>query len=149
MTDNAERLATLRAEFDGSFGEPVHPPDAQHAELLALRAGGRPYALRLAQTSGLHPDRPVTPLPGPLRALLGVAGSGLLGAAGVIGLRRHVQSSGLPPSEVAMHHWRRVKEAASVGANSWRGQSLMSASASASAPAAVPTPRRRTAEPVG
>jgi hypothetical protein len=72
----AERLAALREEFDGSFGQPVRPPDAEHAELLTLRAGGRRYALRLAQTSGLHPDRSVTPLPGPLPALLGLAGFG-------------------------------------------------------------------------
>ena len=72
----AERLAALREEFDGSFGQPVRPPDAEHAELLTLRAGDRRYALRLTQTSGLHPDRPVTPLPGPLPALLGVAGFG-------------------------------------------------------------------------
>ena len=72
----ADRIAALRTEFDGSFGQPVRPPDAEHAELLTLRAGGRRYALRLAQTSGLHPDRPVRPLPGPLPALLGLAGFG-------------------------------------------------------------------------
>jgi purine-binding chemotaxis protein CheW len=52
----------------------VRHHEEQHAELLVVRAGGRPYAIRLSQTSGLHPDRPVTPLPGPLPALLGLAG---------------------------------------------------------------------------
>jgi purine-binding chemotaxis protein CheW len=69
-----ERLAGLREDFDRSFAEPARRHDVEHDELLAVRAGGRPYALRLSQTSGLYPDRPVTPLPGPIAALLGVAG---------------------------------------------------------------------------
>jgi len=68
------RVASLRADFDRSFTEPARRQDVEHVGLLAVRAGGRPYALRLSQASGLHPDRPVTPLPGPLGALLGVAG---------------------------------------------------------------------------
>jgi chemotaxis signal transduction protein len=72
----AARLAGLREEFDSSFAEPSRWHDADYDELLAIRAGGRPYALRLAQTAGLFPDRPVTPLPGPLPALLGLAGFG-------------------------------------------------------------------------
>ena len=55
-------------------------------------------------------------------ALLGLAGSGLFGAAAVTGLQRHVRSSGMPPSELAMHHWRRAKTAAKAGADTWRGQ---------------------------
>jgi hypothetical protein len=54
-------------------------------------------------------------------ALLGLAGSALCGAAAVLGLQRHVRASGMPPSELALHHWRRVKTAAQAGANSWRG----------------------------
>ncbi|MEV6633090.1 chemotaxis protein CheW [Actinoplanes sp. NPDC051470] len=69
-----EQLGGLRAEFDDSFTTPARQHDVEHDELLAVRAGGRAYALRLAQTSGLWPDRPVTPLPGPIPALLGVAG---------------------------------------------------------------------------
>jgi chemotaxis signal transduction protein len=71
-----ERLTVLRDEFDDSFATPARQHDAEQSELLAVRAGGRAYALRLAQTSGLWPDRPVTPLPGPIAALLGVAGFG-------------------------------------------------------------------------
>jgi chemotaxis signal transduction protein len=108
----AERLAALRTEFDGSFGRPVRPPDAEHAELLTLRAGSRRYALRLAQTSGLHPDRPVTPLPGPLPALLGLAGFGgtivpvydlaaLLGHPGSERPRWLVLAAGAPPLALA------------------------------------------------
>ncbi|MFG1604494.1 chemotaxis protein CheW [Actinoplanes sp. NPDC049265] len=71
-----EGLNVLREEFDRSFAMPARQHDAEQSELLAVRAGGRAYALRLAQTSGLWPDRPVTPLPGPVAALLGVAGFG-------------------------------------------------------------------------
>ena len=68
------RLDRLRADFDRSFAEPARSHDDEHVELLLIRAGERPYAIRLSQTSGVHPDRPVTPLPGPLPALLGLAG---------------------------------------------------------------------------
>ncbi|GIM93126.1 chemotaxis protein CheW [Paractinoplanes toevensis] len=74
MTTVERRITQLRSDFDRSFAQPLGSHDAGHVELLAIRAGGRPYALRLAQTAGLHPDRPVTPLPGPLPALLGLAG---------------------------------------------------------------------------
>lgn len=70
------RLAGLRDEFDRSFTAPARRHDREHAELLSVHAGDRPYAVRLSQTAGLHPDRPVTPLPGPTAALLGVAGFG-------------------------------------------------------------------------
>ena len=69
-----EQLGELREDFDSSFASPARRHDAEHDELLAVRAGGRAYALRLSQTSGLWPDRPVTPLPSPIAALLGVAG---------------------------------------------------------------------------
>jgi hypothetical protein len=55
-------------------------------------------------------------------ALLGLAGSAVCGAAAVIGLKRHVSSSGMAPSELALHHWQRAKTAASAGASTWRGQ---------------------------
>ena len=70
----AKRLAELRVGFDRSFAEPPRHHDTEYVEMLAIRAGRRRYALRLSQTSGLHCDRPVTPLPGPLPALLGIAG---------------------------------------------------------------------------
>ncbi len=76
MTEVSSRLGELRNEFDSSFADPVRPHDEDQVELLAIRAGGRPYALRLSHTSGLYPDRPVTALPGPLPSLLGVAGFG-------------------------------------------------------------------------
>ncbi|MGI5242552.1 chemotaxis protein CheW [Dactylosporangium sp. CA-139066] len=72
--DLQARLAALRTDFDRSFADPPRAEVAGHDDLLAIRAGGVRYALRLPQAAGLFPDRPVTRLPGPLPALLGVAG---------------------------------------------------------------------------
>jgi hypothetical protein len=55
-------------------------------------------------------------------ALLGLAGSALCGAAAALRLQHHVRASGMPPSELAMHHWRRAKTAAQAGAHTWQGQ---------------------------
>lgn len=110
----SERVAELRTGFDRSFSEPPRDYDADFCELLAVRAGGRPYALRLSQTSGLYSGRPVTPLPGPVPALLGVAGFGgavvpvydlgaLLGHP-VAGLPRWlVLAAGTPALALAFH----------------------------------------------
>ncbi len=110
----AGRLAGLRTEFDRSFAEPARRHDAEHVELLAVRAGDRPYALRLSQTSGLFPERPVTALPGPVPALLGLAGFGgaivpvydlaaLLGHAVPDRPRWLVTATGTPPLALAFH----------------------------------------------
>jgi purine-binding chemotaxis protein CheW len=124
--DVATRMKWLREDFDHSFAEPVRRHDEQHVELLAIQAGGRPYALRLAQTQGLHPDRPVTPLPGPLPALLGLAGfagtvvpiydiAALLGHPVADRPRWLVLPLGAPPLGLAFHeldgHVRVVAEA--------------------------------------
>ena len=109
-----DRLADLRADFDRSFAEPARAHDVEHHELLAVRAGGRPYAMRLSQTSGLYPDRPVTPLPGPVAALLGVAGfsgtivpvydlAALLGHPVPDRPRWLVLATGSPPLALAFH----------------------------------------------
>lgn len=69
-----ERLVALRASFDRSFADPPREQVVQFHDLLAVTVAGRRYALRLAQSAGLFPNQPVTPLPGPIAALLGVAG---------------------------------------------------------------------------
>jgi purine-binding chemotaxis protein CheW len=140
----AERLDGLREEFDRSFADPLRRHDAEHDELLAIRAGGRPYVLRLSQTSGLYPNRPVTPLPGPLPALLGLAGfSGttvpvydlatLLGHPVPDRPRWMVLAAGSPPLALAFHGLDghvRVPSSAIVaegheGAGSLRGMVLL------------------------
>lgn len=108
------RVQLLRDEFDRSFADPAVSHDAEHVELLAIGAGGRAYAIRLSQTSGLHPDRPITPLPGPLPALLGLAGftgtavpvydlAALLGHPAAKHPRWLVLTAGTPPLGLAFH----------------------------------------------
>jgi chemotaxis signal transduction protein len=110
----ADRITGLRDDFDRSFAEPARSHDDEHVELLAVRAGGRPYALRLSQTAGLHQDKPVTPLPGPLPALLGLAGfagtavpvydlAALLGHPGPARPRWLVLATGSPALALAFH----------------------------------------------
>jgi chemotaxis signal transduction protein len=67
-------VGELRTAFDRSFAEPPRRQIGDVDELLALRAGDRRFALRLNETAGLFPDRPVTALRGPVPALLGLAG---------------------------------------------------------------------------
>jgi chemotaxis signal transduction protein len=113
-SDVTDRLTRLRGDFDRSFTEPARQHDVEYAELLAIRAGGRPYALRLSQASGVHSDRPVTPLPGPQAALLGVAGfsgaivpvydlAALLGHPAPERPRWLVLAVGAPPLALAFH----------------------------------------------
>jgi chemotaxis signal transduction protein len=108
------RIHRLRGDFDRSFAEPARRHDVEHGGLLAVGAGGRPYALRLSQTAGLHPDRPVTPLPGPQPALLGLAGfagtvvavydlAALLGHPGTGRPRWLVLAAGTPMLALAFH----------------------------------------------
>jgi len=108
------RAEELREQFDRSFAEPARRHHVEHVDLLAVRAGGSAYALRLGQTSGLFPNRPVTPLPGPLGALLGVAGFGtrivpvydlaaLLGHPVPARPRWLVLAAGDPPLALAFH----------------------------------------------
>lgn len=109
-----DRIERLRGDFDRSFAEPARRHDQEHVELLAIGAAGRPYALRLSQTRGLHQDRSVTPLPSPLPALLGLAGfagtvvpvydlAALLGHPGGGRPRWLVLATGSPPLAFAFH----------------------------------------------
>jgi purine-binding chemotaxis protein CheW len=67
------RAADLRREFDRSFAEAPPARAESLADLLAIRVRGEPYALRLAQVSGLFVARRITPLPSPVPELLGIA----------------------------------------------------------------------------
>jgi hypothetical protein len=51
--------------------------------------------------------------------LFGIAGATVCFAALMSGVRRHVKSSELPPSELALHHWRRAKLASRAGKDAW------------------------------
>lgn len=68
------RLVRMRRDFDAAFAEPIDTEDrAKQGALLALRAGGQKFALRLSEVAGILPGKTVVPVLG-AEALLGVAG---------------------------------------------------------------------------
>jgi purine-binding chemotaxis protein CheW len=69
-----ERAVDLRRAFDRSFAEPVRRLDVHTENLLAIRLGDDPYALRLSEITGLFADKRVSAMPSGVRALLGIAG---------------------------------------------------------------------------
>jgi len=77
MSGEERRLSAtateLRRSFDQAFAEAPRVADATAEDILAIRLGGNPYALRLSDIAGLHCDRKVVPVPSPVPALLGVA----------------------------------------------------------------------------
>lgn len=70
----AASARALREEFDRAFALPPEQPDASSRQLLAIRAGGQAYALRLDQIRGLYVDRRVQTLPSRLPELVGLTG---------------------------------------------------------------------------
>ncbi len=73
-TGLAQRAADLRAAFDRGFAEPVRSEAAAHHDLLTIRVGAEPYAIKLAEIVGLFAGRTPTPVPGGSAALIGIAG---------------------------------------------------------------------------
>jgi hypothetical protein len=73
-TTLTDRLAGLRAAFDGSFALPPAEAEDEFVDLLDLRVGGDAYAVRLVDVAALVVDRPPTRLPGAVPELLGVVG---------------------------------------------------------------------------
>lgn len=69
-----DRAAELRAAFDRSFAAPLRIDATITQDLLAIRVGAEPYAIRLSQVSGLFADKTITRVPGGVAALLGIAG---------------------------------------------------------------------------
>lgn len=70
----ADRAAQMREQFDATFAHAPLPPADATEDLLAIRVGQSPYALRLGQVSGLFADKRVTAVPGATGGLLGIAG---------------------------------------------------------------------------
>lgn len=70
----AEREAELRTAFDRLFAAPSRADVAAKLDLLAIRVGAEPCAIRLSDVTGLFADRSITPVPGGNPALLGIAG---------------------------------------------------------------------------
>lgn len=71
---SAGQAARLRASFDATYAAPLRRDAAACQDLLAVRAGTEPYAIRLSDISGLFADRNITPVPAHDTSLLGIAG---------------------------------------------------------------------------
>jgi purine-binding chemotaxis protein CheW len=69
-----ERAAAMRRDFDRGFGAPPSRRNGALVDLLAIRLGGQPYALRMSEVAGLFTDKPLTRMPNALPAFLGLAG---------------------------------------------------------------------------
>lgn len=73
-TSFSARVADLRSSFDRAFAAPVQTDSAIDQNLLAIRAGGEAYAVRLTEVRGLFVDRAITRVPTGSPSLLGIAG---------------------------------------------------------------------------
>jgi purine-binding chemotaxis protein CheW len=69
-----DRIAELRRAFDRSFAEASESGVTPLEDLLEITIGATPYALRIAELSGLFADVRMTPLPTPVPELIGIAG---------------------------------------------------------------------------
>jgi len=67
-------VETLRREFDGAFARAVRETADDSEDLLAVRVGGSPYALRVAELGGVSAGRRITPVPSSHAGLLGLVG---------------------------------------------------------------------------
>jgi|HubBroStandDraft_6_1064221.scaffolds.fasta_scaffold1433668_1 chemotaxis signal transduction protein len=89
----AERAEEMRADFDRGFAAARRVDIAAKHDLIAIRVGTEPFAIRLTEVSGLFADRKITRVPGSHNALLGIAGfRGAL--VPVYGLRALLRQSG-------------------------------------------------------
>lgn len=68
----AGRALALQHAFDQTFADAAITDRAPLEDLLAIRVGGRPFALRLSEVAGLFVDRTVTRLPTMVPELLGI-----------------------------------------------------------------------------
>ena len=73
--DGLTGTASARARaFDLSFARIPEVRTAEPVDLLSIRLGGDPFAIRLEQTAGLFADRRTTPVPGTIPEFRGLAG---------------------------------------------------------------------------
>lgn len=70
----SSQVAEMRRVFDATFARPARSTALEEEQLLAVRVGGTPCALRVAELSGIVPAKTIAPLPGCPREALGLAG---------------------------------------------------------------------------
>jgi len=65
-------LADLRRVFDASFAAPPRAAETEGELVLAIRAAGKAWAIRLRDVDGVHECRKIVPLPESPPSLLGI-----------------------------------------------------------------------------
>lgn len=89
--------AQLREAFDRSFASLPSRAAAPGERFLAIRIGGHPHAVRVAEIAGLFADKKITPLPGAVAELMGlVTIRGTLLPVYDLGLLLHCARSTIP-----------------------------------------------------
>jgi chemotaxis signal transduction protein len=71
---SSARAGQLRRDFDQGFAEPLRSGKEELEALLTLRVGGEPYAVKIAEITGLIADRRIVSLPAMAPAFLGIVG---------------------------------------------------------------------------
>ena len=75
MTEPADnRARDMREAFDSAFARAAQPTLEQLDDLLMIRVGGDPYAIRLRDIGGIVAKRPIINVPASAPHLLGLAG---------------------------------------------------------------------------
>lgn len=67
-------VEALRRDFDGSFARPVREAAQDALDLLAIRVGAKPFALRLSEVQAIATGRRLTSVPSGHAAMLGLVG---------------------------------------------------------------------------
>lgn len=96
--DIASRAADLRRAFDRSFALPPPQASLDVEDLLAIRVGGDPYAVRLRDITGMVAGRVVVPVPAVTRDLMGLAGlrGGVVAVFGLASILGYSQEGAAP-----------------------------------------------------
>lgn len=69
-----DRVRALREEFDQTFSRAIQSSLEQLEDVLMIRVGGDPYAIRLREIGGIVAKRPIVNVPAMAPHLLGLAG---------------------------------------------------------------------------
>lgn len=69
-----ETLHALQSEFDAAFAKAPNLERARVEDLLALRLGGDPYAIRSSEIGGLYADKKIVRVPSFVPELGGIVG---------------------------------------------------------------------------
>ncbi|MGH7142717.1 MAG: chemotaxis protein CheW [Planctomycetota bacterium] len=131
-------LQALKAAFDRSFAQHPAPPTTGQEHLLAVRIGGDPYALRVADIVAIAHAGRIVPVPSPTPELVGL--SGLRGE--LIALYHLGMLLGYPRGSAAPRWFVQVGDPDTIGLVFDRFEGYLLADATQRSAPAVGQPRR-------